>query len=130
MLSSDMTSRCSVAVQGLDIGPDALQTFKGALAGAQTVLWNGPMGVFEWSSFAAGTLGIAHALASLTDKVRRSSFPCPPFASYHATPNCQQQDGEFGWCCATATRCFFHTRTHSRLLRHLHSESLAVCSLG
>ena len=37
------------------------------------MLWNGPMGVFEWPRFAAGTIGIAHALAELTDKVC-----CPP----------------------------------------------------
>lgn len=102
-----------MAVQGLDIGPDSLKTFQGALAGAKTVLWNGPMGVFEWSSFAAGTLGVAHALADLTDKARRFLSPCPPFASYHAKANCGQQDGDIGWCCANATRCFVLTHMHS-----------------
>ena len=58
------------AAQGLDIGPESLKAFQAALAGARTVLWNGPMGVFEWPRFAAGTIGIAHALAELTDKVR------------------------------------------------------------
>ena len=58
------------AVQGLDIGPESLKAFQAALADARTVLWNGPMGVFEWPRFAAGTIGIAHALAELTDKVR------------------------------------------------------------
>ncbi|KAK9826792.1 hypothetical protein WJX81_001493 [Elliptochloris bilobata] len=53
---------------GLDIGPKSLEAFRAALADARTVLWNGPMGVFEWPRFATGTLGIAHALAELTEK--------------------------------------------------------------
>jgi phosphoglycerate kinase len=48
---------------GLDIGPLTLARFEGALAGARTVVWNGPMGVFEKPAFAAGTLGIARAVA-------------------------------------------------------------------
>ena len=58
-----------LGAQGLDIGPESLKAFQAALADARTVLWNGPMGVFEWPRFAAGTIGIAHALAELTDKV-------------------------------------------------------------
>ena len=41
---------------GLDIGPDSLATFQAALADAKTVVWNGPMGVFEFDKFAAGTI--------------------------------------------------------------------------
>jgi phosphoglycerate kinase len=48
---------------GLDIGPLTLARFGGALAGARTIVWNGPMGVFENPAFAAGTLGIARAVA-------------------------------------------------------------------
>lgn len=51
---------------GLDIGPDSVKTFQAALADCQTVIWNGPMGVFEMEKFAAGTEGIAHSLAGLT----------------------------------------------------------------
>ncbi|WP_218080227.1 phosphoglycerate kinase [Anthocerotibacter panamensis] len=51
---------------GLDIGPDAIQTFQGALADAKTVIWNGPMGVFEFPQFAVGTNAIAASLAKLT----------------------------------------------------------------
>ena len=40
--------------QGLDIGPDTAAAFSGEIAGAATVLWNGPMGVFELAPFAAG----------------------------------------------------------------------------
>ena len=58
-----------LAAQGLDIGPQSLEAFQAALVDARTILWNGPMGVFEWPRFAAGTIGIAHALAELTDKV-------------------------------------------------------------
>jgi len=51
---------------GLDIGPDSLQAFQEALADCKTVIWNGPMGVFEFDKFAAGTNGVAHTLAELS----------------------------------------------------------------
>ncbi len=50
---------------GMDIGPASIKLFKDALAGAKTVFWNGPMGVFEFPRFAAGTLAIAQTLAEL-----------------------------------------------------------------
>jgi phosphoglycerate kinase len=50
--------------KGLDIGPDTVRLFTGALADAQTVFWNGPMGVFEVTPFAAGTKGVATAVAA------------------------------------------------------------------
>ena len=51
---------------GLDIGPDSVRVFAAALAGAKTVFWNGPMGVFEMAPYAEGTRGLAEAVASLT----------------------------------------------------------------
>lgn len=51
---------------GLDIGPDSVKTFQEALATCKSVIWNGPMGVFEFEKFAAGTEGIARTLATLT----------------------------------------------------------------
>ncbi|MDQ3760168.1 MAG: phosphoglycerate kinase [Actinomycetota bacterium] len=48
---------------GLDIGPETVRDFAAALAGAATVFWNGPMGVFELAPFAAGTRGVAQAIA-------------------------------------------------------------------
>jgi len=48
---------------GLDIGATALAQYKSEIAGAKTILWNGPMGVFEIDQFAAGTMGIAKAVA-------------------------------------------------------------------
>ncbi|MEM8641458.1 MAG: phosphoglycerate kinase [Cyanobacteria bacterium P01_G01_bin.54] len=51
---------------GLDIGPDAIKTFQAALADCKCVIWNGPMGVFEFDAFAAGTTAIANTLAGLT----------------------------------------------------------------
>jgi phosphoglycerate kinase len=53
---------------GLDIGPDSLKAFQAALADCKTVIWNGPMGVFEFDKFAAGTNGVAHTLAELSGK--------------------------------------------------------------
>jgi phosphoglycerate kinase len=50
--------------RGLDIGPETVRAFSAHLAGAKTILWNGPMGVFELAPFAAGTLGVAQAIAS------------------------------------------------------------------
>ena len=49
--------------EGMDIGPDTIQTFCDAVKGAGTVVWNGPMGVFEFENFAAGTRAMAQALA-------------------------------------------------------------------
>ena len=53
---------------GLDIGADSLATFKAELEPCKTVVWNGPMGVFEFEAFAKGTFGVAEALAEVTDK--------------------------------------------------------------
>lgn len=49
---------------GLDIGPETRERFAAALAGARTIFWNGPMGVFEWPNFAAGTKAVAQAVAA------------------------------------------------------------------
>ncbi|MQL90697.1 hypothetical protein Taro_023293 [Colocasia esculenta] len=53
---------------GLDIGPDSIKTFNEVLDTTKTVIWNGPMGVFEFEKFAAGTDAIAKKLAELTGK--------------------------------------------------------------
>jgi phosphoglycerate kinase len=50
---------------GLDIGPDTASTFAEAIAESRTVFWNGPMGVFEFPAFAAGTKRIAEALTEV-----------------------------------------------------------------
>ena len=50
---------------GLDIGPDSGAAFAEAIARARTVFWNGPMGVFEFDSFAAGTRAVAQALTEV-----------------------------------------------------------------
>ncbi len=51
---------------GLDVGPDSIQKIAQVLAQSRTVLWNGPMGVFEFPNFAAGTEAVARTLAHLT----------------------------------------------------------------
>ncbi len=51
---------------GLDIGPDAIKVFQAALADCKGVIWNGPMGVFEFDKFAKGTEAIANTLAEIT----------------------------------------------------------------
>jgi phosphoglycerate kinase len=53
---------------GLDIGPDSVKEFVAALDDVKSVIWNGPMGVFEFDKFAVGTEAIARSLASLTGK--------------------------------------------------------------
>lgn len=52
---------------GLDIGPAASEEFRNVIAGSKTVLWNGPMGVFEMSSFENGTKTVAQAVAMATN---------------------------------------------------------------
>lgn len=53
---------------GLDVGPGSVQRFAALLANAKTIFWNGPMGVFEFPAFAAGTKGVAEAIATATGK--------------------------------------------------------------
>ncbi len=52
-------------MQGLDIGPESAKLFAEAVAGAKTVVWNGPMGCFEMPNFAKGTIAVAEAMAKL-----------------------------------------------------------------
>jgi phosphoglycerate kinase len=51
---------------GLDIGPASIESFKEVILRSKTILWNGPMGVFEMEAFAKGTITIAEALAEAT----------------------------------------------------------------
>jgi 3-phosphoglycerate kinase len=51
---------------GLDIGPKTQTRFAQALARARTIVWNGPMGVFEWRVFSGGTRRVAQAIAEAT----------------------------------------------------------------
>jgi phosphoglycerate kinase len=53
---------------GLDIGPGSVQRFTTLLSNAKTIFWNGPMGVFEFPAFAAGTKGVAEAIVAATGK--------------------------------------------------------------
>ena len=55
-------------LQGLDIGPKTIANFNQIIAGAKTVAWNGPMGVFEVKPFDKGTYAIADALVEATTK--------------------------------------------------------------
>jgi phosphoglycerate kinase len=56
-----------VGWMGLDLGPDAREDFAEIIHGAKTILWNGPMGVFEMSNFALGTEYVARAIAEATE---------------------------------------------------------------
>jgi phosphoglycerate kinase len=51
---------------GLDIGPETQSRFAGLISDAKTVVWNGPMGVFEWEAFSIGTRAVAEAMADAT----------------------------------------------------------------
>jgi 3-phosphoglycerate kinase len=55
-------------VAGLDIGPETIAIFKSNLADARTIVWNGPMGVFEIPETAVGTFEMAKLLADLSDE--------------------------------------------------------------
>jgi phosphoglycerate kinase len=54
-------------LMGLDIGPKTIELFRRDLASAKMIIWNGPLGMFEKPAFAAGTLGIAKAVAAATE---------------------------------------------------------------
>jgi len=73
-LAPDAATRTVGAMDGVpdgwravDVGPVTVQAFAARLRGARTVIWNGPMGVFELEPFAHGTFGVARALADLDD---------------------------------------------------------------
>lgn len=53
---------------GLDIGPKAIESYKNTILNSKTILWNGPMGVFEWSNFENGTKQVALSVADATQK--------------------------------------------------------------
>lgn len=61
--SAKVVSHIGEGQMSLDIGPETVRMFAAEIAAAGTVFWNGPMGVFEWDSFAAGTKGVAEAVA-------------------------------------------------------------------
>jgi len=65
-ISSDMN--CPEDAAGLDIGPATVKAYSEVIAKAKTILWNGPMGLFENKQFAAGTNAIAQAVADATQK--------------------------------------------------------------
>ncbi|BEH90015.1 MAG: phosphoglycerate kinase [Turicibacter sp.] len=54
---------------GLDVGPATVELFSNVLKDAKTVVWNGPMGVFEMSNFAKGTIGVCEAIANLENAI-------------------------------------------------------------
>ena len=60
--------QCPVDWQGLDSGPETSKEYVKALEGAKTIIWNGPVGVFEFDAFATGTLEVAKAVAAATEK--------------------------------------------------------------
>jgi phosphoglycerate kinase len=78
VIASEVSSRAQIRLVsveqipagwiGVDIGPQTLQRFVQKISSSRTILWNGPMGVFEIDQFAQGTYGVARALAEVTDR--------------------------------------------------------------
>ncbi len=65
---AEMITAIPEGMIGLDIGPLTAETYRNEILSARTVLWNGPMGVFEIDNFAAGTMAVAKAMAEATAK--------------------------------------------------------------
>ena len=65
-IATKYTKRIPQGWMGLDIGPKAIEDFSKVIKKSKTILWNGPMGVFEMSNFATGTKSIAQAVADAT----------------------------------------------------------------
>ena len=65
--SHDHTEGIPSGWMGLDIGQKSIEMFKSVIANSKTIMWNGPMGVFEFEKFSLGTKAIAHALVLATD---------------------------------------------------------------
>jgi phosphoglycerate kinase len=65
-----LMNRTDVPPEGAiyDIGPKSVATFREFVERARTIVWNGPMGLFEVAPFAEGTRGVAHAIADATDR--------------------------------------------------------------
>jgi phosphoglycerate kinase len=62
---SEVTERIGDQVMALDIGPRTVEAFSRTVAAAKTIIWNGPMGVFEVDPFGRGTMAIARAVAAV-----------------------------------------------------------------
>jgi phosphoglycerate kinase len=60
---SEVTDRVPDGMMGLDIGPKTIEAYSAVIAGAKTIIWNGPMGVFEMPPFDVGTVALAKAVA-------------------------------------------------------------------
>ncbi len=69
---SNASLDCPEGMAGLDVGPETVKAYSAAIAGAKTVLWNGPMGLFEDKRFAAGTNAVAQAVAAATAQGAKS----------------------------------------------------------
>ena len=78
LIAQELSNKAETKIQGveagvpadwkiLDVGPESVSLFGGIIRQAKTVLWNGPMGVFEIPAFANGTQGVSQALAEATD---------------------------------------------------------------
>jgi phosphoglycerate kinase len=73
-LRASVDMNCPADAAGLDIGPKTAQAYAAEIANAKTVLWNGPMGLFEDKRFAEGTNAVARAVADVTQKAGAKSI--------------------------------------------------------
>jgi phosphoglycerate kinase len=70
--TNNLSKDCPENAAGLDIGPQTVKNYIEAVSTAKTILWNGPMGMFEDARFAQGTFAVAHAVAETTQKGAKS----------------------------------------------------------
>jgi hypothetical protein len=89
---------------GLDIGPQARETFARTIENSRTILWNGPMGVFEFPNFAKGTIRVAEAVVK-----------APKKAAFRSSAAAIRRRPSTTWASANRCRTYHRRRRPARI---------------